>query len=147
MYENAFDPKETNPPRRYFEVSNPSVAFDRFHNAYVTYTEHRPDQSTGRLIVRKFKFEGSLIEVDMDGNPLNGLSETLYAWFDNTRAFNPNIAVDTNEGLFAGSGRPRTGGQADGRPGRVPDRREQGPRVRDLEHGDSGWPRRISRRS
>lgn len=85
--ENAGDPKHTD-GTLFEDVSDPAVAWDRFGNVFVTYTEHHTDHTAGRLIVRKFQFSGTPAQV--------GKETTLYRWFDTTQAGNPNIAIDNN---------------------------------------------------
>jgi large repetitive protein len=89
---NSIDPKTGTAFLPYTQVSNPSVAFDRFGMAYVTFTEHNDDHTSGRLLLIRINFAG--------GNPVVGSAQVLYNWWDSSKAFNPNVAVDTNLGTF-----------------------------------------------
>jgi large repetitive protein len=87
-------------------VSNPSVAFDTFGNAYVAYTETNTDHSAGRLILRKYSFNNGVppAEQDISNNSANGtdglfgtgLEHVLYKWANGDEAYNPVVAIDTN---------------------------------------------------
>ena len=97
---------------RYTNVSNPSVTFDRFHNAYLTYIERNADSSTGQVILRKFSFNGapSAVDINIRNTPTN--AATIYQWQGTDRAFNPNVAVDSNQGSFTDTGETQTDGLA-----------------------------------
>lgn len=92
---NGSDPNTGGAP--YTNVGTPSLAFDRFQNVFVTYTEQNAaGQSTsGRVIVRKFSMAGALQQQDLD--PFSGRNEkVLYQWVNSDEAYNPTVAVDTN---------------------------------------------------
>jgi subtilisin-like proprotein convertase family protein len=84
--ENDVDPAHTD-GTRFEDVSDPAVAWDRFGNVFVTYTEHHTDNTAGEVVVRKFAFSGS---------PTLSSTKILYSWFKSTQAANPNIAIDNN---------------------------------------------------
>ncbi len=111
-YANGFDPEASTPGGlvRFTNVSNPSVTFDRFDNAYLTYTEHTLNNSSGRLVLRKYNFAGTPLELDIgDKNPADNANNagttngtpghTLYQWLGTDPAYNPTVAVDFNEAV------------------------------------------------
>src|SRR5262245_49202911 len=77
------------------DVSDPNIAWDKFGNVFVTYTEHHTDDTAGRVVLQKFSFVGSPNLVTGPSAP-----PILYSWFNSTSANNPNVAIDTNQGSF-----------------------------------------------
>jgi hypothetical protein len=99
------DPKASNPEAPtfipYTHVGTPSVAFDRFNNVFLTYTESNDDNSSGRLILRKFAFaNGAFNEVTLDTLGSNVGERVLYQWVDADQAYNPVVAIDVNNATF-----------------------------------------------
>lgn len=100
------DPKASDPENNvqipYTRVGTPQITFDRFSNVYVAYGEYNDDNTSGRIILRRFQFTGTgFNEADLDGNALNGITpKTVYQWVDADEAYNPTVAIDTNLGTF-----------------------------------------------
>jgi subtilisin-like proprotein convertase family protein len=100
------DPKASDPeaPTQipYTRVGTPSVTFDRFNNVYVVYGEYNDDNTSGRIVLRKFRFTGTGFQA-VDIEPaINGTQsiKTLYRWVDSDQAYNPTVAIDNNIGHF-----------------------------------------------
>ena len=74
-------------------VSALSVAFDTQHNFYVTWTEHNAANTSGVVLLSKYNLSGSAPTVVFE-------DEQLYSWSSVDPAFNPTIAIDTNQSLF-----------------------------------------------
>ncbi|WP_020470586.1 proprotein convertase P-domain-containing protein [Zavarzinella formosa] len=81
----------------YSNVSNPSLAFDRFHNFYLTYTEHNVAGDSGRLVLRKYNFSGtpSAVQINRFGSTSDP-EATVYQWAGTDPAYNPTVGVDAN---------------------------------------------------
>lgn len=83
-------------------ASKPSIAFDREHNFYITYTEHNTAQTVGYVMFQGFNF--SISEIGPQRfTPQNVpmvIDQVLYAWQSADAAYNPVVAVDTNVPLF-----------------------------------------------
>ncbi|HEX3150933.1 MAG TPA: proprotein convertase P-domain-containing protein [Gemmataceae bacterium] len=93
-------------------VSNPSIAFDSFKHAYITYTETNSDHTAGRLILRKYDYSlATPTEMNIGNGSGNGLlggtglgssnEHVLYKWVDAGEAYNPTVAIDTNRNTFS----------------------------------------------
>ncbi|WP_020470791.1 proprotein convertase P-domain-containing protein [Zavarzinella formosa] len=109
--ENAASPSGGFIP--FSNVSNPAVAYDNFHNVYLTYVEHNVGSTAGRLVLRKYSFVGTPIEQNIN-NPdgtihgsstvqaqgTSGNEKTLYKWLGTDAVFNPTVAIDTNLASF-----------------------------------------------
>jgi subtilisin-like proprotein convertase family protein len=105
---NNADPVHTPPPVIPFEdVTDPSITWDRFGNVYLAYTEHHsPGDQAGNIVLRKFTFRdpaavGRPVPGDMNpAAPGTQSAAILYSWFNGTRAYNVNVAVDSNLATF-----------------------------------------------
>jgi len=84
---NALCPEHI-PPTEFEEVSDPNVAWDRFGNVFLTYTQYHPDSISGVVTVRKYSFNGTPAQV--------GPTKFLYSWVHGDEAYAPNIAIDNN---------------------------------------------------
>ncbi len=123
VFDNGLDPNATTPNSGvkvpYTQVSAPSVAYDRFHNVFLTYVEHDSGANGGnggRVVLRKLAFAngGTPTPVDLDFNAATftsydsqkgmgsnaGNEKVLYRWVGTDGAFNPTVAIDTNLGSY-----------------------------------------------
>jgi subtilisin-like proprotein convertase family protein len=96
-------------PFSYARITAPSVAFDKFHNVFVTYAATNPTHATsGEIVVRKYDFSGGVPnEIDLNtGGPVFGVYEgkVITRWVGagvgEAVGYSPFIAVDTSEATF-----------------------------------------------
>lgn len=87
------------PDTAFLNVSNPSIAFDRFHNVYLTYIERSSNSSAGQIVLQKFNFNGIPTQIDANGAQ-PGLKRVIYQWRGNDQAFNPTVGVNSNLATF-----------------------------------------------
>jgi subtilisin-like proprotein convertase family protein/photosystem II stability/assembly factor-like uncharacterized protein len=96
---NLIDPNTSMPTSSFAADTDASVQFDTNNNFYVVYAEHAADNSTGAIVLQKFKFSGAA--------PTNlapagsGAYSVAYEWAqpvtaNSYPAFNPMLAVDNN---------------------------------------------------
>jgi subtilisin-like proprotein convertase family protein len=85
--ENRNCPRPHNPPVLNSDVSDPSIAWDRFGNFWLTYTEDHDGHTAGHLILRKYRFSGA---------PSLQSDRIMYSWVDGTEAYTPQVAIDSN---------------------------------------------------
>ncbi len=100
---NLIDPSTSNPVLPYAQSSDATVAFDRNHDIYVTYTEHSTSGQFGALVLQKYNF-GSAAPVQTISN------SAIYQWafgFDNV--LKPVVAVDNNLPTFGTQNDPHSG--------------------------------------
>ena len=99
----GIDAKASDPANNVFvpytRVGTPQIAFDRFSNVYLTYGEYNDDNTSGRIILRRFAFSGTTFSETnfpaTDNFTLGG-EKVLYRWVDADEAYNPTVAIDTN---------------------------------------------------
>jgi subtilisin-like proprotein convertase family protein len=93
---HALDP-EHSVPTEFEEASDPNISWDRFGNVFLVNTEYHPNWIAGRVVLRKFTFNGTPIPSDMNPNvPGIQSQKTLYNWWKGDEAYAPNVAVDNN---------------------------------------------------
>jgi subtilisin-like proprotein convertase family protein len=91
---NLVDPvlTQAGPPVNAFPfaaATDPTVAFDRNHSFYVTYSEHSLDFGQGAIVLQKYDFSNA--------TPTQTIADkALYKWAVHDPAFNPTLAVDAN---------------------------------------------------
>jgi subtilisin-like proprotein convertase family protein len=79
-------------------ITDPSITFDRTGRFYVTASYHDATYTSGAVRVSRFDMR--------DGSPSSDFNSVVYRWFGTDPAFNPVVAVDTNEVLWTD---PETG--------------------------------------
>ncbi len=109
--DNFVNPSDFSSPQQLFPQNDGgSLTWDRLNNFYIAYSQHLNDNSAGAISVVKFSFSGvNPVQIDLDPTtPFTIDPYVLYRWLNQDPAFNPVIAVDTNEPLFTD---PTTGAQ------------------------------------
>ena len=102
-------------PTPYNSTSSPSVAWDRDGNFYVVRNEFNAAGTSGAIVLTKFTMVNNVPEpVAAPADPavsysseasLGGVidptySQILYQWYGEDPAFNPVVAIDTNQPTF-----------------------------------------------
>jgi subtilisin-like proprotein convertase family protein len=80
-------------PVPYTTVSAPSVTFDTQNNAYVIFTEYTTSDTAGVVLLSKYNFSGPTPTLVFENH-------VLYQWAGQDPAYNPVVAIDTNEATF-----------------------------------------------
>ena len=106
---NLPDPVRTdNGLVRYHQATEPTVAFDRANNFYITYRQHASDNTTGAIVLQKYEFSGTTPASVASPNPsFTDVYNVIYAWatddlqapFDDPApdaAWSPTLAVNSN---------------------------------------------------
>jgi subtilisin-like proprotein convertase family protein len=80
-------------PPKFTVVTNPTAAWDRSENIYITEIERNTDNSSGALVFQRFSFS--------TGAPVSLIKDTvLERWFQTDPILNPVVAVDNNLPTF-----------------------------------------------
>ena len=104
----GIDPKASDPEGGVFlpftRVGTPQLTFDRNSNVYLTYAEYNDDNTSGRIILRRFNFTGTGFTEDFlnqfDQLEARRGETTIYEWVDEDEAYNPTVAIDNNLATF-----------------------------------------------
>jgi subtilisin-like proprotein convertase family protein len=89
------DPATTMPTVPYAQASDAGVGFDLAENFYVFGSEHNAGNSSGSLILSKFAFASSSARPSAVFT-----NKEVYTWTKDDWAYNPILAVDTNQADF-----------------------------------------------
>ena len=112
---NLLDPDTSYTMRTVFtDATDPSISFDRNHNAYITYSEHSTtDHNIGAIVLSKFSFpdQGTprILPIATDPADPSPVQKLLYTWgyqgtdtntlgFD--AAYQPVVMADSNLGSY-----------------------------------------------
>jgi subtilisin-like proprotein convertase family protein len=98
---NLEDPAATTPTNivQYTTVSAPSVAFDSNHDFFVIFTESNSSGTSGAVVLSEYTLHPP---TQNQFTPVSIVYEDriLYQWSGSDAAYNPTIAVDTNQASF-----------------------------------------------
>ncbi|MFL5242005.1 MAG: proprotein convertase P-domain-containing protein [Gemmataceae bacterium] len=91
---NDLDPTTTNPTIPFTQTTDPTIAFDRNHNFYISYLEHNAASTAGEVVVAKYSFGSTF--------PTGALGDhtVVYNWAQIDGAVTPTLVVDNNPLTF-----------------------------------------------